>query len=106
MKDFIDLQGASGASYRFRLWPEGAAHQPIAGNFALVKTDGDNCTVVSVGESLDLSRLRLDLAKNTLKAGMEVYTRLNVARAARDAEHADLASRYKTAAVRERSGQA
>ena len=34
MRDFIDLQGASGASYRFRRRPEGAAHLPTAGNYA------------------------------------------------------------------------
>lgn len=106
MNDFIDLKGASGASYRFRLWPEGAAHQPIAGNFALVKEDGDSFTIVGVGETLDLSQLRLELPKAATRNVTHIYTRLNVARAIRVAEHEDLTASYKAARVNERSAHA
>jgi hypothetical protein len=37
MQDFIDLRGASGAAYRFRVWPDGASHLPIAGNYVFPK---------------------------------------------------------------------
>ena len=30
MREFVELQGASGASYRVRLWPAGEGHLPIA----------------------------------------------------------------------------
>jgi hypothetical protein len=93
MKDFIELQGASGAVYRFRLWPSGADHQPIAGNYVCVRADGDNVQVVHVGETIDLSELRKTLPKKVRDATTQVYTRLNVARAIRHAEHDDLMAR-------------
>ncbi len=36
--DFVDLIGASGRSYRFRVWP-GPAHPPIAGNYLVYDLD-------------------------------------------------------------------
>lgn len=96
MKDFIDFEGASGASYRFRLWPEGAAHQPIAGNYICVRAQGDGFTVVSVGETLDLSGLRQALPKRVRETTTHIYTRLNIARAVRTAEHEDLAARHSS----------
>lgn len=98
MKDFIDLQGESGATYRFRIWPEGAPHQPIAGNYVCVKPDpaaAGGFAVVHVGESTDLSRARSELPKALRAAGLFVYTRLNVSRAIRTAEHEDLAARHR-----------
>jgi hypothetical protein len=97
MKDFIDLEGASGASYRFRLWPEGAPHQPIAGNYVCVRPDSDRTggyAVAHVGETTDLSRARLEMPKALRAPGVFVYTRLNVSRAIRTAEHEDLAARH------------
>ena len=94
MKDFIDLEGASGAKYRFRLWPEGAPHQPIAGNYVCVRADGEGFTVLKIGETLDLSQVRHELPKRTRDAMTHLYTRLNVARAVRCAEHEDLAARH------------
>jgi len=90
MKEFIDLQGASGAAYRFRLWPNGAPHQPIAGNYVCVRAERDTYEIVSVGETLDLSQVRGKLTKRVRDATTHIYTRLNVARANRTAEHEDL----------------
>ncbi|MBS0331616.1 MAG: hypothetical protein JSS35_02505 [Proteobacteria bacterium] len=93
IREFIDLQGASGAAYRFRLWPDGSDHQPIAGNYACVRVEGAGFEVVSVGETLDLSELRKALPKKVREATTHIYTRLNVARATRCAEHEDLMAR-------------
>lgn len=101
MKDFIDLVGASGASYRFRLSPEGVAQAPIAGNYAYVREDEDGFTVVALGVTNDLSKARADWAKAAKQGATRVYLRLNVPRSVREAEHADLAARYKTARARE-----
>jgi hypothetical protein len=91
MKDFIDLRGASGAAYRFRLWPDGAHHPPIAGNYVCVRADGaDDYEIASVGETLDLSELRKALPKKVRETTTHIYTRLNVARVTRCAEHDDL----------------
>jgi len=95
MKDFIDLEGASGATYRFRLWPEGAPHQPIAGNYVCIRPDAaGGYSVAHVAASTDLSRARAELPKALKGAGILVYTRLNVSRTIREAEHEDLAARH------------
>ena len=100
MKPFIDLQGASGATYRFRLWEAGAPHQPIAGNYVCVRAEKTGYSIVSVGETLDLSQLRAKLPKRVRDTTTHVYTRLNVARAIRTAEHEDLTARHGTAKSR------
>jgi hypothetical protein len=100
MKDFIDLQGASGATYRFRLWAEGAPHLPIAGNYVCAQAAADGYAVLGVGECMDLSQVREQLPKRLREAATHIYTRLNVARATRSAEHEDLAARYPGAKVR------
>jgi hypothetical protein len=100
MKEFIDLQGASGVTYRFRLWPSDALHQPIAGNYVCVRAEAGAYTVISVGECLDLSLVRDQLPKRVREAATHTYTRLNVARSTRSAEHEDLAARHGTAKVR------
>jgi hypothetical protein len=99
MQDFIDLKGASGAEYRFRLWHEGAAHPPIAGNFVFVKAEDEGLSIVLVGVTNDLSLARGFEAKAAKRGGTHVFTRLNVARALRTAEHADLVAGYKGALV-------
>jgi hypothetical protein len=94
MKDFIDLKGASGAFYRFRLWPEGAPHLPIAGNYVFLKAEPDGVTVVLVGATNDLSQARRAWGKVAQRGVTHVFTRLNVARATRTAEHEDLVAGY------------
>jgi hypothetical protein len=101
MKDFIDLFGVSGASYRFRLWPDGAGHLPIAGNYALAKLEAEGFVVLSVGQTNDLSQLRAEVSKSALRAATHVLTRLNVARSVRMAEHQDLLTHHRAAPVRE-----
>lgn len=95
MNEFIDLEGASGAKYRFRLWPEGRHHPPMAGHFACIRRHGKGSTLLLVGESLDLSRVREDLAEEVKQQTTHIYTRLNVSRAIRTAEHEDLAAKHE-----------
>jgi len=94
MKDFVDLKGASGASYRFRRLPDGQPHLRIAGNYAVLKPRTGGFTVVHVGATDDLSRARTECPPEAKAGSIHFYTRLNVSRAAREAEHADLVSRY------------
>lgn len=95
MNDFIDLTGASGATYRFRRRAVAGDHLPIAGNFALVIIVDGKVTVTTLGKSNDLSRL----AAPTDLPEAQVYTRLNVARAIRTSEHDDLAAAYPAAQI-------
>jgi len=93
MKPFLDLKGASGAAYRFRLLPKGHAHVPMAGNYVLVRPRGEGVKVVVVAATNDLARV-LEEQPPEVRRGAHVYTRLNVARAVREAEHADLQAHY------------
>jgi hypothetical protein len=99
MQDFIDLQGASGASYRFRRRAEGASHLPTAGNYVLIQETGAGFKVLTVGASIDLSLTR---PPGKLRAGrrpMHLFTRLNVARSVRAFEHQDLVAHYRPSEV-------
>jgi hypothetical protein len=99
MQDFIDLQGASGTPYRFRRRPDGASHLPTAGNYVLVQESASGFKVMTVGVSLDLSRLRPPGPARAGRRQTHLFTRLNVARAARSAEHEDLVANYSPAKV-------
>ena len=94
--DFIDISGASGATYRFRIWPEGGGHLPVAGNFVVVREARYPVDVVVIGVTNDLSRAWSAAAA---KDEDRVYTRLNVARATREAEHDDMVARSPKARV-------
>jgi len=103
MKDFIELEGASHARYRFRVWPEGAPHLPTGGNYIYVRKEPEGFTVLMVGETNDLSQARAEWSKAARRGATHVFTRLNVSRAIRTAEHQDLAVRYETARASERA---
>ena len=97
MQDFIDLEGASGASYRFRIWASDASHLPVAGNFVVVRQEADGFNVGVMGIADDLSKVRVEWSKVAAAQGAFIFTRLNVSRAIRTAEHDDLAARYSKA---------
>lgn len=89
---FVDLSGASGASYRFRAWSE-AGQSPAAGNFVVAEVDGGTLKVHLVGVTNDLSQCEALLAA----AGLDdrsLYVRLNVARRTRRQEHDDLIASF------------
>jgi hypothetical protein len=101
MQDFIDLRGASGATYRFRIWPDAASHLPIAGNYVFLKTTPEGFTVLLVGATNNLSEARAERARVAKRGATHLLTRLNVARGVRTAEHEDLVAGYKSALVSE-----
>jgi hypothetical protein len=88
--DFIDLKGASGAAYRFRRCAPGAHHPPIAGNFAWVRRTGSSCELLVLGVANNLSNIALQQERQGPEGGRDLFTRLNVNRGTRQAEHADL----------------
>ena len=99
MNDFLDLKGASGVSYRFRIWPEHAAHLPVAGNYVVLKAGPDGFQVLLIGATSNLSLARTDSAKVAQLGPTHVFTRLNVARATRLAEHEDLVAGHQPVQV-------
>ena len=99
MQEFIDLQGASGASYRFRRRLEGASHLPSAGNYVLVQETSTGFKVLTVGAVLDLSLLRPPAQPRAGRKAKHLFTRLNIVRAVRKLEHEDLVASYRPAEV-------
>jgi hypothetical protein len=71
---------------RFRKWPPSGHHQSIAGNYAIVRTRTRE--VVGLGLVENLAEVRRDAGE--FPNGVVIYTRLNVSRAQREAEHLDL----------------
>jgi hypothetical protein len=98
--DFIDIRGVTGTAYRFRRWPDNGAHPPIAGNYAVVSPSG---VIISLGVLDDLSRAPVVLEARL--RGAELFTRFNVSRLHREAEHDDLAQQHVDA-VADKAGQA
>jgi hypothetical protein len=99
MQDFIDLEGASGASYRFRRRPDGAPHLPTAGNYVIVQETAQGLKVVTVGVSLDLAQVRPPGPARAGRRQTHLFTRLNISRAVRSTEHEDVVASYRPAKV-------
>ncbi len=96
MPAFVDLNGASGAIYRFRLAPGGQVSTPIAGNYVCVRDDAAGFTVLSVAATNDLSDAQAAWKLAAAKHGAtHLYTRLNVSLSARETEQRDIAAYYK-----------
>jgi hypothetical protein len=95
MKDIIDLHGASGTKYRFRLWPAGSGHLPMGGNYAFVREEPGGFAMVAAAaiDDLSLTRSTHGPAASALGA-THLFTRLNVSRAVRTAEAEDIAAYY------------
>jgi hypothetical protein len=70
----------------FPRWPSTGLVPPIAGNVALVASGSRR--LIGLGILEDLSRAPTVLAAR--EAGAEVYTRYNIPRRCREAEHGDL----------------
>lgn len=96
MRDHLDLQGASGATYRFRLIAGPDQLPATSGNFVYVRWLGAAPQVLYCGvvDSLSAAFGSWDEAARTYGAS-SVYIRLNVARSVRDEEYADLVENYR-----------
>ncbi|TAJ68721.1 MAG: hypothetical protein EPO51_24585 [Phenylobacterium sp.] len=90
MPDFLDISGASGARYRFR--SAAPAELPVmAGNVLVASGPSARLKVLFCGAAHSLVRAA-PIVTETLKANRNarLFVRLNVARAVREAEHADI----------------
>jgi len=96
VQDHLDLQGASGATYRFRLIPEPGQLPATSGNFAYVRWRGATPQVFCLGAVNNLGSAGRDWDEAVRAHGASgLYVRLNVARAVRDEEHADLFEKHR-----------
>jgi hypothetical protein len=88
VKPYIDLQGASGAVYRYKLAEDRDPRTTIAGNFIFVDADGK---VVFAGEANNLHGAGARFGEAEQKHRAEyLYTRLNVSGASRTDELQDI----------------
>lgn len=90
MSEFVDVSGASGAAYRFRRTTP-AELPAMAGNLLIATGGAGRLKVLFCGSARNLAGAAPRVAQ-TLKASRraKLFVRLNVVRAARDAEHADI----------------
>ncbi|WP_297510080.1 hypothetical protein [uncultured Caulobacter sp.] len=88
MKPYIELKGASGAVYRYKLAENGDPGTTIAGNYVYVDARGD---VVYAGEANNLIDAKSRWADARARHGATwLYTRLNVSGASRADEYSDI----------------
>jgi uncharacterized protein with von Willebrand factor type A (vWA) domain len=100
MQSFIDLEGASGATYRFQRVDDVALLPAIAGNFAYVQEGGPKPLVVCCGtdDTLLKAAASLPAAQQTHKA-TAIYIRRNVSWRVRASEHADIVNKHRPSLV-------
>ena len=88
MKPYIELKGASGAVYRYKLAEDADPRTTIAGNFIYLDAQG---VVVFAGETNNLVGSTERWSEAVTRHGAAtLYTRLNVSGASRAEEHADI----------------
>jgi hypothetical protein len=93
VKPYIDLQGASGAVYRYKLAEDHDPRTTIAGNFVFIDASG---TVVYAGEANNLHGAGSRFPEAAQKHKAEhLYTRLNVSGASRTDELQDILAAMK-----------
>jgi hypothetical protein len=94
----IDLAGKSGARYRYLPLEEDRFIPPAGANFVIAELTAQGPDLVYAGETDNLAsqvwRKPLDEVRKT-KPNAKLLTRLNVTRAVREAERADLIEQYQ-----------
>ena len=100
MSDFLDLKGASGRSYRFRL-DDGPTPSPMGGNYCFVRREGRSASPIVLGVAASLATARDGWAAARERGATHLYTRLNVARGARAAEHDDMVAALSSSVMTE-----
>jgi hypothetical protein len=92
LNPWIDLKGASGATYRYTLAENAKPRSPVSGTFVFVKQAKPAPRVIYAAEAMNLSEVAPELWPQAVKefGATHLFTRLNVARAAREAELSDI----------------
>lgn len=93
----IEFAGKSGARYRYTPLEEDRFVPPAGANYVIAELTPEGPSVVYAGETDNLAsqawRAALEEARKTY-SDARVLTRLNVTRAVREAERADLVEQY------------
>jgi hypothetical protein len=93
----IEFAGKSGARYRYTPLDEARSAPPSGANYVIAELTPEGPSIVFAGETDNLAsqswRATLEEARKTW-GQVKVLTRLNVTRAVREAERADLVEQY------------
>jgi hypothetical protein len=104
-KDTIDVAGASGAQYRFRLVADPQRPPIGAGNYVYIKHGDEADEVVGCGVTNSLPAAAATWASSPRQRGATAfYARLNVSRSVREAELADIAEGHGATIVASEDG--
>lgn len=92
MKDYVDVTGASGATYRFMRLKEGRPLSPMGGNVLYCRFTGDACELIYAAEVQNLMKSARDRWNEALQRYQvsDLYSRLNISERVRQLEHADI----------------
>ncbi len=92
MSDYVDVQGASGRTYRFMKIRDGRPLSPMGGNFLYARHTGPRFEMIYAGEVQNLLKDARDRWNEALERYQvsELYTRLNISERIRQLEHADI----------------
>jgi hypothetical protein len=92
VRDYIDVTGASGATYRFMRLKDGRPLSPMGGNFLYCRFTGETCELIYAGEVQNLlkdARERWNEAQQRFQVS-DLYSRLNISERVRQLELADI----------------
>jgi hypothetical protein len=92
VKDYFDVTGASGVTYRFMRHKDGRPLSPMGGNFLYCRFTGERCELIYAGEVQNLlkdARERWADAQSRFQVS-DLYTRLNISERVRQLELADI----------------
>jgi hypothetical protein len=96
VRDYVDIVGASGATYRFMRLKDGRPLSPMGGNFLYGRYTGDKFEIVYAGEVQNLlkdARDRWSEAQQRYQVS-DLYSRLNISERVRQLELADIAGAH------------
>lgn len=92
MRDYVDVHGASGTTYRFMRLKDGRPLSPMGGNYLYARFTGENLDIILAGEAQNLlkdARERWSEAAERYQV-QELYSRLNISERVRLLELADI----------------
>jgi hypothetical protein len=92
LKEYVDVTGASGVTYRFMCLKEGRPLSPMGGNFLYCRFTGDKLELIYAGEVQNLmkdARERWAEAQQRFQVSA-LYSRLNISERVRQLELADI----------------
>ena len=92
MRDYVDVTGACGATYRFMRLKEGRPLSPMGGNYLYARFTGETLEIIYAGEVQNLlkdARERWSEAQQRYQVS-DLFSRLNISERVRQLELTDI----------------